>query len=210
MQQFVWSVFGEDASEPLPDILIRKEAERVAGNGEFWWGLPSSLGDVSSVAMANEGLLPVIFSARQPKIYASDFSAQIWNGWESLSDGRHGILPNHVLITSAYDPLKEGSAHYALVCRCSAQLALYDHVFNPARCREVKSGSAPTYSQRAALLNGDLAHTRGSYTKGFAAELIAPWYVRLTDSRFLASNELAAIRAFEPGDDWIALVQWLR
>ena len=210
MPQFVWSVIGEDASEPLPDVLIRKEAERVAGNGEFWWGLGAALGDVASVAMANDGLLPVVFSARQPKTYASDLSAQVWNGWETTGDGNSGALPNNVLITSAYDPRKEGSTHYALVCRCSSQLVLCDYVFNPARCRQVKSGVPPAYSQRAALLKGELAHARGNYTKGFAAELVAPWYVKLTDSRLLTSNELAAIRHFELGDDWLRLVQWLR
>ncbi len=210
MPQFVWNVIGEDASEPLSHILIRKEAERLAGNGEFWWGLGTALGDVASVAMANNGLLPVVFSARQPKTYTSDLSAQIWNGWESTRDGNSGSLPSHVLITSAYDPRKEGDALYALACRSSSQLVLHDHVFNPAQCRTLKSGVSPYYAQRAAVLKGELAHARGSYTKGFAAELVAPWYVKLTDSRLLTSNELAVIRRFEPGDDWLGLVQWLR
>ncbi len=210
MPEFVWSAVGEDASEPLPDILIRKEAERVVGNGEFWWGLSTALGDVASVAMAAGGLLPVVFSARRPDTYAKDFSAQVWSGWESTGDGKSGALPKHVLITSTYDPRKEGSAHYALACRCSSQLLLHDYVFNPAQCRRVKVGTPPAYSQRAALLKGELAHARGSYTKGFAAELVAPWYVKLTDSRLLTSNELAVIRHFEPGDDWLGLVQWLR
>lgn len=210
MQHFVWSVYGEDASEPLTDILIRKEAERVAGNGEFWWGLDTALGGVASVATANDGLLPVIFSARQPTTNASDFSACVWNGWESTEGGNSGALPNHVLITSAYDPRNEGSPHYALVCRCSSQLLLRDYVFNPARCRQVKSGIPPAYSQRAALLKGEMVHARGSYTKGFAAELVAPWYVKLTDNRLLTSGDLAAIRLFDPADDWLGLVRWLR
>jgi hypothetical protein len=39
MPPFVWSVVGEDANETLNHIMMRKEAERKTGRGEFWWGL---------------------------------------------------------------------------------------------------------------------------------------------------------------------------
>ena len=42
---FVWSVVGEDAGETLSHIVTRKEAERRAGRGEFWWGLGTPLGE---------------------------------------------------------------------------------------------------------------------------------------------------------------------
>jgi hypothetical protein len=32
---FVWSEIGPDAGEALEHIIVRKEAERVAGAGEF-------------------------------------------------------------------------------------------------------------------------------------------------------------------------------
>jgi hypothetical protein len=41
---FVCSVVGGDAGEDLGHIVTRKEAERSAGKGEFWWGLAASLG----------------------------------------------------------------------------------------------------------------------------------------------------------------------
>ena len=41
---FVWSEIGLDAGETPEHIIVRKEAERVAGAGEFWWGLGASLG----------------------------------------------------------------------------------------------------------------------------------------------------------------------
>lgn len=33
-----------EAGEILAGIVARKEAERAAGNGEFWWGIGNSLG----------------------------------------------------------------------------------------------------------------------------------------------------------------------
>ena len=42
---FVWSVIGGDAGESVDHIVARKEAERRAGRGEFWWGLGTPLGD---------------------------------------------------------------------------------------------------------------------------------------------------------------------
>jgi hypothetical protein len=57
---FVCSVIGGDANETLHHIIIRKEAERVAGSGEFWWGLSAPLGpDVEDQARQNSGTLAV-------------------------------------------------------------------------------------------------------------------------------------------------------
>jgi hypothetical protein len=66
---FVWSEIGPDAGEAPKHIIVRKEAERVAGAGEFWWGLSASLGiSVEVMAQRNGGTLPVLFSkSRAPK-----------------------------------------------------------------------------------------------------------------------------------------------
>jgi len=62
-EPFVWSLMGQDAGQPLKEIIIRKEAERRTG-GQFWWGLGTPLGDrVESVASLNKAPLPVLFSA---------------------------------------------------------------------------------------------------------------------------------------------------
>ena len=53
---FVWSEIGLDAGETPEHIIVRKEAERVAGAGEFWWGLGASLG-VSVEVMARRNYM---------------------------------------------------------------------------------------------------------------------------------------------------------
>ncbi len=51
---FVCSVIGGDAGESLDHIVARKEAERLAGSGEFWWGLSAQLGpNVEAKAQEN-------------------------------------------------------------------------------------------------------------------------------------------------------------
>ncbi len=44
MDAFVWTKMGVESGEGLEQIVRRKEAERVEGNGEFWWGIGNSLG----------------------------------------------------------------------------------------------------------------------------------------------------------------------
>jgi hypothetical protein len=39
---------GVKSGEGLDQIVRRKEAERIEGNGQFWWGIGSSLGSISS------------------------------------------------------------------------------------------------------------------------------------------------------------------
>jgi hypothetical protein len=36
---FVWTKMGVEAGEGLAQIVRRKEAERIEGNGQFWWAL---------------------------------------------------------------------------------------------------------------------------------------------------------------------------
>ena len=60
---FVWTEIGFDAGETPEHLVARKEAERSAGSGEFWWGLDASLGITVEVkAEQNGGSLPALFS----------------------------------------------------------------------------------------------------------------------------------------------------
>jgi len=42
--QFVWTKMQTNAGESLENIIRRKELERKAGNGIFWWGVGESKG----------------------------------------------------------------------------------------------------------------------------------------------------------------------
>lgn len=208
MRPFVWSVMGQDAGQPLNEIIIRKEAERKTGD-EFWWGLGTPLGDrVESVASLNGGTLPALFSVvGKNQRQAPDQNIYLWNGWQSIRTGRDGSIPKHVLVLGG-NPAKR---YYALVCRRDTELVLGDDgPFDPAQCLTLTKGVPPGGSQRAALLKGQVKHTHGRYRIAFNARLVGPWYVRLSRARVLTAAELARVRHYKQGDDWLGLVKGLR
>jgi hypothetical protein len=166
MTSFVWSLMGQDANQPLKEIIIRKGAELRTG-GEFWWGSGTPLGDrVESVAILNGGTLPALFSALGKQKQAPVQNTYVWNGWHSIRKARHGSIPKHVLVLGG----NPDAPDYALVCRCDTELVLGDHgPFDPAQCLTLANRRPPGVSQRAALLTGQLKHPHGRYRIGFNA-----------------------------------------
>ncbi len=41
---FCWTRFGTEAGQPIDEILDRKEQERAANSGMFFWGIGNSIG----------------------------------------------------------------------------------------------------------------------------------------------------------------------
>jgi hypothetical protein len=80
MDVFVWTRMGVESGEGLEQIVRRKEAERVEGNGQFWWGIGNSLGPaVRNAAREAGGRLPVLFSIMLGRPRAADSAPQmVW------------------------------------------------------------------------------------------------------------------------------------
>lgn len=175
----VWSKMQTEAGEPLAAILARKEAERQAGDGIFFWGIGSALGRaVVDAARLAGGTLPVIWSVMKSRPQPIDAAPAAVVRWTAYEDwiGRQHPLPGHVLVTSR---LSERDYHYALVCRSSAPLTLGDlGPFDPGACRTL-AGKLPGASQVTALLRDGDNHQGGGYRIAFRAELVEPWAVRL-------------------------------
>jgi hypothetical protein len=51
----VWSKMQAEAGEPLAAIIARKEVERLAGDGVFFWGMGSALGRAVSEIVRPDG-----------------------------------------------------------------------------------------------------------------------------------------------------------
>lgn len=200
--------------ETLQKIVVRKESERKTGNGVFWWGLGTPLGEtVETAAASNGGELPALFSEILGRPQTKDASPErvcVWNGWQSISRLRRGNLPNHVLVTGGADP---SGRYYALVGRSSDRIVLGNHgYFEPTQSQTFKNGKVPGSSQTAAVLtdrHGGI-HSRGRYIVSFVCRLVDPWYVKLTQGRVLTGAELDRLRRYEEGDDWMRLVRSLR
>jgi hypothetical protein len=186
MSIFVWTKMGVEAGEGLAQIVHRKEAERIKGHGQFWWGIGNSLGAaVRGAARAQGGTLPVLFSVMLGKPKADDRAPEMvwrWTGWEDEA-GRTHPIPPHARVISRGGAAKD--RHYALVCHSDRPLSLVagGARFDPTRCRTL-SGKVPGASQVTALLQGDPeAHSNGPYEVSFRGLLVEPWAVKLTRPR---------------------------
>ena len=212
MTWLVWSNIGPAGGEDLHKIITRKEAERRAGNQIFWWGLGTPLGPaIADTATSNGGCLPAIFSKILGPAQKKDFDPDevcVWNGWRSVNGRKSGIIPDHVLVTGGVIE----KSYYALICNLEMPIALGDHgVFDPSHYR-TRTGRKLGWSQRAALLETvhQSAAPQGRLRVAFGTDLVAPWYVQLTDGRTLTQQERQLIDAYHDGDDWRALVSRLR
>jgi hypothetical protein len=182
MTVFVWTKMGVESGEELAKIVARKEEERRAGQGIFWWGIGNSLGSaVRQHARAQGGSLPILFSKMLSRAKPTDTSPQAvwrWTKWEDEAGQVHDI-PIHAKVISRGAASKE--KHYALVCHSSAPLKLESggERFDPTQC-QTPSGKVPGASQVTALLIGSPAgHTKGAYQVSFKATLVSPWAVKL-------------------------------
>jgi hypothetical protein len=83
-----------EAGESPEHIILRKDAERVTGSGEFWWGVDAPLGiTVEVFAEQNGGTLPVLFSKSRIAEEPPRSQIRIWDAWRSLlHPQKHGRI----------------------------------------------------------------------------------------------------------------------
>jgi len=211
MQTFVWTKMQTAAGEALPKIVARKEAERAAGNGEFWWGIGNSLGMALFDAAKVGNDLPVLFSTMLSLPNRDDTApaeVYLWTSYRDIA-GADRDLPAHVIVTS-----RSGSdrlRYYALVCGSTVPIALGDYgPFDRRRCCTL-SGKIPATTQVTALLRGDpdAGHDGGAYRVAFRARLVEPWSVKLTRCRVLSDAERKRLAQWD-GGSWLTLARELR
>jgi len=216
---FVWCEIGPGASEPLKHIIVRKEAERIAGAGEFWWGLGASLGiSVEVMAERNGGTLPVLFSNSKNTKPQQSSQIRVWNAWRSvLHPDQQGRIPSHVIVLSGHDQ-KKRQTRYALICHSPVKLVLRNVGFcDLAQCRRVRGRDQVADLRGAQLFTKQepLISPRGSFSQSvhsiaFEATLFRRCYVQLENSRVLTDAELDSLLQFQEGNDWLSLVKKLR
>jgi hypothetical protein len=190
MTVFVFTKPGVEAGESLAAIIARKEAERIAGQGTFWWGVGTSLG-VSLQKAADDalGILPIIFLSHKrptpPKAHDANPQRVVrWTKWQDRGGLSHTV-PAFANVTSRWDQAKQ--AHYALVCHSEKPIKFDPNgpEFDASLCRTALD-KVPGSSQVTALVQGPLdaqKHKNGSYRIVFRAFLKHPWQVRLVTYR---------------------------
>ena len=190
MAIFIFTKPGVEAGESLADIVARKEAERLAGHGIFWWGVGTSLGvSLEKAAHDAGGKLPVIFLSHKrptsPKPHDAKPQRVVrWIRWEDRKGTSHDV-PAFAKVTSRWDQAKR--THYALVCHSEGPIKFDPSgpEFDTALCRTALD-KVPGSSQVTALVRGPLddeVHRNGSYRIVFRAFLKHPWQARLVANR---------------------------
>jgi hypothetical protein len=194
MSLFVWTRMQGQAGQSIELTVARKEAERMAGDGVFWWGIGNNLLSLVAEARRFDGDMPVLFSLMLTKPAKHDVNPEgvlLWTAWTD-ADGRLHEIPTHIVCLSRASSKPK---RYALVCRSNCPISVGDHgYFNPPRCTTLL-GKSPAFNGVTALLRGELDedHHPGPYRKGFRARLEHPWLVRLAEPRHLTARERDAL-----------------
>jgi hypothetical protein len=217
--EFVWTKMQAEAGQSLEEIVHRKELERLAGGGIFFWGVGNALGNNLTRLLARDPTPSILFSIMKGKPRRADVSPSgvlIWTSYVD-SGGRLQPLPSHALVLSrSVTALAEKRRHYALVCESSTPLRLGRlGGLNSAHFRNLGS-SAPSIgssqvtaviehvlSDNGGVVRGDdgteLGRTLGAhYDVNMMANMAKPYFVRLAQPRLISEDtrsRLATIRS---------------
>lgn len=216
---FCWTKMQAEAGQTLELILKRKELERAAGNGLFFWGVGNSLGSRVEALLRHYRHATVLFSvmrSRPKEVDASPDSVFLWSAYEDAS-GRVKPIPAHTLIlsraTTALGPKKQ---HYALVCRSNKSLLLSSKgVIQIGHFRNLESRAHHVgSSQVTAIIEHVRSNGRGpSYAVVFSAAMTSPHFVRLrapTVLRSAARRLLESAALLDNSNAWLDLVSRVR
>ncbi len=181
---FCWTRFGPEAGEPFTGILDRKERERRANGGVFFWGIGNALGPGIAELIRSSKNPEVLFSAIRSRPRAKDLHPSVTMRWTiaETMDGERFELPPAVVVHSGRDTPDSSRPHYALVCRSDAPLTLQDlGRLRFAALRNLRSGSVLGASQVTAVVRRlEVDAVEGAeYVVALRAQLTAPFFVRL-------------------------------
>lgn len=213
-----WTRMQSEGGQKLEDIVARKELERRAGDGVFFWGVGNAPA-VATSTYARLGIpVPVIFSVMKSRPKAVDASPRTLLVWRRYLDmyGAERELPPQALITSRGETdAGDKKRHYALICRSPTPLKLGNGVrFDPAAFRNVGVNRGPVgASQVTALIQRIQPDGVGDYEVNFSAELTGSYWVRLTDPVMLDASSVESVEHIVEGAsprEWLRLVADLR
>lgn len=184
---FCWTKYGTEAGEDIGAILARKEAERLASGGTFLWGIGNAVGPSVEALLAHAADPQVVFTPMRSRPAARDVTpaqVAVWHRGIDL-DGEPFEFPDSSCVTSRISPTR--GYHYALVCRSEQPLgvgARRGPSFASTHVQNLRSGSKIGASQVTSVVRRiacALGLMPSSYTVSFTADLVAPYFVRLTD-----------------------------
>lgn len=213
-----WSRMQAEAGQKLEAILQRKECERLAGHGLFFWGVGNAPAvQINALALGSRPV-PAVFSVMKTRPKAIDSSPSRTVVWRHYINqcGEERPLPDGALVTSRGDSTSGAKRrHYALICRSDTPLRLVDSgAFDPLAFRNASEAGGPVgASQVTALLRRKEASASvSSYRINLVAWLADAYWVRLTDPIELSTSKICRLASMLPQStlEWVELVASLR
>lgn len=213
-----WSRMQSEAGQGLASIITRKECERLAGEGTFFWGVGNAPALLANVLARLRRPVPVVFSimkSRPKHVDVAPGRTVVWRRYID-AEGVERDLPAHALITSRGDSASGAKkVHYALVCRSDVPLILKrGQTFDPTAYRNAGGTGAPVgASQVTALLQRVRPdHPSDHYEVNLEASLTGSYWVRLTQPRELTEQQRISIEGLQncTSEQWRELVSSIR
>jgi hypothetical protein len=193
---FCWTRFGTEAGQSVGQILARKEEERTANAGVFFWGIGNAIGPSMLELLRQTDSPEAVFSPIRSAPRREDAAPSCvvaWTEAQTLS-GDEYRLPKYSLITSRFDPLRTRAKHYALVCYRKEPITtepLLDKV-QISDLRNLLTSRPVGASQVTAVVHLNETASCGessSYNVAFKAQLTPPYFILLREPVPLTPSE---------------------
>jgi hypothetical protein len=213
-----WSRMQAEAGQKLDRIILRKENERVSGNGHFFWGVGNAPALAARKLAIGKKPVKVVFSIMKSKPKRIDLRPSRILVWRKYFDlfGVERSLPPNVLVTSrGHEEWKAKQNHYALMCYSERPLELERGVpFHPNEFRNVGGTGAQVGASQVTAIVRRVATSNGpsSYEVNLHAWLTGSYWVRLSDPSELKPEHLSKIEGLHSVDisNWLGTVEEIR
>lgn len=202
-----WTRMQAEAGEEFSRIAYRKELERRAGDGLFFWGVGNAPSRAIPALATLGRPVKVVFSLMKSRPRTVDVRPDRVLAWTRFIDmhGRPHAIPEHVLVTSR--ACARGH-HYALVCRSDEPLLVRDHgPFDPSAFRNFGGLGKPVgASQVTALLERVAPSGCSDYRISMRASLAGSYWVKLVDPVEVTSDKREILGDVQPNcGSWIQM-----
>lgn len=184
---FCWTRFGTEAGETIQQILQRKERERLDNDGVFFWGIGNSVAPGVAALLEHCERPEVLFSPIKGRPRAVDRAPAARFAWRAGHDldGAPFELPPAARVTSGGPAGGASRPHYALVCASLQPLSMApdDVELDFLALRNFVSGNPLGASQVTAVVRTVPGQPVSDmrYRVAMRAELVSPYFVRLTE-----------------------------
>jgi hypothetical protein len=184
-ENFCWTRFGTEAGQSADQIFARKEQERVANGGLFFWGIGNAIGPSIAELVRVLDYPEVLFSPIRSAPRRDDAAPAVVAAWSEATTmaGELYSLSAQSLITSRLDPITPRDVHYALVCYSDRSLfgAASEGKLLFGRLRNLLTKRPVGASQVTAVVQYDrtVNETGAAYGVNLRAALVPPYFIRL-------------------------------